>query len=240
MNKFELAIIEGLRSTIKDYILLKGQDYEHQWTKPEYLATVNIAKSISKFNSYPAEKFIIALEEDTEDFSNKCVPESSIDIFNLAFNDFNTERNGKIDVAVYRNDGKTALCAIEVKNFNPTIKAKDRVILDLKRNAEYFLFQNQHNQSIIKKSYLAYFRHFPETRFQNEIQKDLGSAKQELEDIITDVIKPNGFNYRVEVATVHDNLLYVGKHSDEEIFNDTGDFYAQAVHFVGVLGVFEK
>lgn len=128
MNKFELSIIEGLRATIKDYILLKGLDFENQWTKPEYLATVNIAKSISKFNSYPAEKIIIAIEESTEDFSNKCVPEISKDIFNLSFNDFNTERNGKIDIAVYKNDGKTALCAIEVKNFNPTKTAKDKVI----------------------------------------------------------------------------------------------------------------
>ncbi len=75
---------------------------------------------------------------------------------------------------------------------------------------------------------------------QNEIQKDLDAAKKELEDIITKDITTTGFKFRVEVATVHDNLLYVGKHSDEEIFNDTGDFYAQAVHFVGVLGVFEK
>ncbi len=240
MNKFEVAIFEGLRSTIKDYILLKGQDFENQWTKPEYLATVNIAKSISKFNSYPAEKFVIAIEEDTEDFSNKCVPEISVGIFNLAFNDFNTERNGKIDIAVYKSDGKTALCAIEVKNFNPTVKAKDKLILDLRRNAEYFLFQNNHSQSIIQKSYVTYFRHFPATRMQNEIQNDLDAAKKELEDLIASDITTTCFKYRVEVATVHDNLLYVGKHSDEEIFNDTGDFYAQAVHFVGVLGVFEK
>lgn len=240
MNKFELSIIEGLRATIKDYILLKGLDFENQWTKPEYLATVNIAKSISKFNSYPAEKIIIAIEESTEDFSNKCVPEISKDIFNLSFNDFNTERNGKIDIAVYKNDGKTALCAIEVKNFNPTKTAKDKVILDLKRNAQYFLFENENSQSIIKKTYLAYFRHFPETRFQNQIQNDLNSAKKELEEIIKTEINPKGFNFRVEVATVHDNLLYLGKHSDEEIFNDTGDLYAQAVHFVGVIGVFEK
>jgi len=177
MNKFEVAIFEGLRSTIKDYILLKGQDFENQWTKPEYLATVNIAKSISNFNSYPAEKFIIAIEEDTEDFSNKCVPEKSLEIFNFQFENFNTERNGKIDIAVYKSDRKTALCVIEVKNFNPTVKAKKALIDDLKRNAQYFLFQNECSQSIIQKTYVAYFRHFPETRMQNEIQKDLDAAK---------------------------------------------------------------
>lgn len=68
----------------------------------------------------------------------------------------------------------------------------------------------------------------------------MNSAKEELEEIIKKEINPKGFKYRVEVATVHDNLLYLGKHTDEEIFNDTGDLYAQAVHFVGVIGVFEK
>ncbi|MEI8278280.1 MAG: hypothetical protein WCG87_00880 [Bacteroidota bacterium] len=238
MNSFEKAIIDGMKTTIRDYISFKGPDHENEWSKPEYLATLNIAKSITRFNSYPAEKIIIAIEENTSSFSNACVPQNFTDIYNNEFKSFNTDRNGKIDIAVYETYKKKPICTIEVKNFNP----QDSVlILDLQRNAQYFTFQAKHNISIIQKTYVAYFKHYSDTHTIDGMQNDLTKAKNDLDQIIQKAkIDTSYLSIRIEAETIHENLLYSEKYSAEEIINDTGDFYANAVHFIGVLGIFER
>lgn len=239
MNRLEKAIMNGLKNTLEDNIFLKGFEALHQWSRPEYLATVNIAKSLGKLHEYPGEKMIICLEESTKEFSDKCVPAAEYDLFEHYTPELqDTERNGKIDIALYKPNGHEALCVIEVKNFNPQ---PGPLILDLKRNLEYFTFENKSHTSIIKKTYVTYFKQFKDSKLITDVEKDLELAKNELINIVkANGISEDGVNFRVETFTVYDNLLYAGKYSEEEILNDTGDFFAEAGHFVGVIGVFEK
>ena len=239
MNLLEQAIADGLKNTLEDNISLKGYAGINQWSKPEYLATVNIAKSLNKLQEYPGEKFVIFLEESTKEFSTKCVPEANWDIFEQWTPELqNTERNGKIDIALYNPNVDKGICVIEVKNFNPQ---KAPLINDLKRNLEYFTFSNKTHVSIIKKTYVAYFKQFTDSKVKEDAARDLELAKAELKGFIDEYnIKEPGIKFRVETFTVYDNLLYAGKYSEEEILNDTGEIFAEAGHFVGVIGVFEK
>lgn len=234
---FENKILKGLKSTINEYILLKGKDFQNQWSKPEYLATVNIARTLAEINEYPAEKIIISIEEDTYKFSQKCVPQKFQNIFNTKLKSFNTERNGKIDIAIYEQYKNKPICTVEVKNFNPK---KEVLISDLKRNAEYFKFETENNVSIVEKTIVAYFRHFPKTKFVNQIQDDIKNSEKELCELIKSNVDTFGISVRTKAVTIYNNLLYSGKYSEEEMNNDTGDIYEQAVHFIGVLGIFTR
>jgi hypothetical protein len=110
----------------------------------EYLLTVNIAKSINTLNNYFGTPYRIYLEHRTKYFASSCTP-----IFDENFalrcydpssrfsSQTDTERKGKIDIAIYTHDNPVdkPVCPIEVKGFNPS---KTEILKDLKRNIEYF------------------------------------------------------------------------------------------------------
>ncbi|WDA26805.1 hypothetical protein PSC74_10995 [Aeromonas hydrophila] len=116
----------------------------------EYLFTVNVAKAIGELNVPHGDPYKIYIEEKTKDVAKNCLPILKFDKGDDFLKKRNTtfrsnhslpaiERNGRIDIAVYKEDKNRYIpehvpfCIIELKSFNPNRKL---VVKDLKRNIE--------------------------------------------------------------------------------------------------------
>lgn len=134
----------------------------------EYLITTNIAQAISELGPLRGgEPIIIRLELSTKKFATSCVPLTS----HLKLNNGqrpksifrkskNSKRNGRIDIAVEEQLDALAnrpICAIEVKGFN---QAKNLIISDLRRNAEFFDLQCRTGSSLIEFAAFCSFHTF--------------------------------------------------------------------------------
>ena len=137
----------------------------------EYLFTVNVAKEIVTLNSGVGYPYKIFLEHPTKKFASNCVPlmgKNPTTNRTAIRKRQNTKRNGKIDVAVYRDGtwhGKP-ICAIELKGFNPQRRL---VLEDLKRNAEYFDLSCESGSSQISFTIFAAMYSYKNVRDENSI-----------------------------------------------------------------------
>ncbi|WP_314923827.1 hypothetical protein [Aeromonas piscicola] len=116
----------------------------------EYLFTVNVAKAIGELNVPHGEPYRIYIEKKTKDVAKNCLPilkkskgggflKKNGTIFRSNHPLPIIERNGRIDIAVYREKNNSEhfehvpFCIIELKGFNPN---RTLVVQDLKRNAD--------------------------------------------------------------------------------------------------------
>ncbi len=127
--------------------------------KPEYLLTVKIAEQLAQSKN----EFLIKLEEHTSTFSKSCVKSWNN---GLANDCHNSERNGKIDIAVYSTKSNSGhyphkpLFPLEIKNINPT---KYSFLKDVERNIGYFKISDVNTgDSILELAYNVAIEEFKE------------------------------------------------------------------------------
>ncbi len=157
----EDKIKKGIKNTYSDLELFTGEINNYDF--PEYLLTVNIAKSVAEIKDCPIDPWIIKVEESTKKFARSCVPllstEDKGDEFGFAKMIIskikNTKRNGNMDICIYENIqgiNHSRYC-IEVKRDSPS---KKEILKDLKRMTELFDFQDRTGENCFKEAYLPF------------------------------------------------------------------------------------
>jgi hypothetical protein len=208
----------------------------------EYLLTINTAKALRELCSSPSIPYQIYLEKRTRPFCRACFP-----LFHTEMRGriprvlsprriSKLRRNGRIDIAIFEDD--RALCAIELKGFNPEKKA---VTQDLHRNAQYFSLVADFDQTEMKSQLpLSFFAAiFKSTR------KDLLAISEEgvrarMKTYLREVEIPSDVQVTMEVFTVsHDpkGQSYLEEHGGDEF---EVHIERSEHHFIGVIVCFEQ
>lgn len=143
LGNIEEKLASGMISVCDDTLYFLED--ESQKIGAEYLLTVNVAKKLAELNSGIGYPYKIYLERKTKLVATDCVPlmarkesKTFLGHKQILRKRHNTERNGRVDICLYRDSGGMAripVCAIELKGFDPS---RANVISDLRRNAEYF------------------------------------------------------------------------------------------------------
>ncbi|WP_323941622.1 hypothetical protein [Aeromonas caviae] len=140
----------GMKNAYRNTLVFTGD--QTQKFGAEYLFTVNVAQAIGNLNDHDGEPYKIYIEAKTKIVARDCLPVikgtkaarggfsiNKETIFRCNHAIPFIERNGKIDIAVYRESDDcdffdyVPFCVIELKSFNPT---RNLVVRDLKRNSE--------------------------------------------------------------------------------------------------------
>lgn len=238
-SKIVTKIIEGMISSLSDAMYL-SENFS-AIVKTEYLITVNIAQKISELGPLRgSERICTFLEVKTKEFASSCVP-----IFKKTVNPLNnlpstllrkfknTGRNGRIDIAVYCSGSSLlnkAVCAIEVKGFNPS---RNYVIKDLERNAEYFGLYCKTGRSIIEFTAFCAFYSFGNSYESSHIQRDFQCVDAIYKQYMKSIKLPLGVEYEIKIFTASKCILSGGEtqeHYDEVCH--------QLHHHVGVAVIF--
>jgi len=248
-KEIETMLFKGLKEACRDAHRFSGKINEQ--IEPEYIVTVNIAKSLNEINSANSSfgsPLIIKVEEDTRVFASECVPLILFeDIFDSTFREFhNSDRNGKIDIAVYEvsNTGsgfenRIPKCPVEVKKFTPS---RGEILKDLYRNFEYLQVKDKTGNNRLEKAYLVFLAHDKECLF--ETNKDKGKERLKkfytaLTKSFSDSLKEHNIILRIETETVDENLF-----ADNKFEGQDPDFISdrayESFHHVGVLMTLER
>lgn len=198
------SIIKGIYYAYEDSAKFNG--FINPIIKPEYLITVNVAKSIR-------EDFdlIIKLEEPTDNFLNESA--DKLDILNhyqyiKHFKETKEEelRKGRIDIVLYDKDGKKNVLPIEIKGFDTPTRNKQRLFDDINRLLLFMSDDSGHGN--IKFSTVAFIQ---ETKviIESEIAESLLNIKKEYTKIIEAVYGDylNDFKFEIHTEKVFDNLF---------------------------------
>ncbi|MCS0192788.1 hypothetical protein NDJ78_21730 [Vibrio parahaemolyticus] len=218
-------------------------DDETSLIEAEYLLTVNAAKKVRELNVCFGDPYKIFLEHSTESFSTNCVPLISKVPTKTRFpksvsrkGTFNTTRDGKIDIAVYKNTGYLSVphCAIEVKGFNPL---KPKVIEDLERNIEYFSFKGNTGQSLLDKALFIALHSYKKTMTDPKEQANLDKVEKKYKGYLSSLKFPAHVQYKIKVFTVRRGLVPDPQDPYVQEFGLDG---TEDYHFVGAIITFEK
>lgn len=201
----------------------------------EYLLTVNVAKQIAILNRGIGYPYKIYLEHPTKKFASYCVPlmgKNSVTNRMAMGKRQNTKRNGKIDVAVYRDGtwhGKP-VCAIELKGFNPQRKV---VIEDLKRNAEYFDLSCDSGSSQIAFTVFAALHSYKYVQNEESVTKNQNFLRTKYSKWLSELNSSNSYSANINIFTLSKCLS-----DDQEI--PPGEEYIdfESHQFVGVMVTF--
>jgi len=178
----------------------------------------------------------IYLEHPTKIFVSNCVPlmgkNPNTNRMTIRKTRKNTKRNGKIDVAVYRDGawhGKP-VCAIELKGFNP----QRRVVLeDLKRNAEYFDLSCESGSSQIAFTVFAALHSFKHVRNEDSVTENQNLLHNKYSKWLSELTDSNTCSVNIKVFTLSKGLA-----DEQEI--PPGEEYIdfESYQFVGVMVAF--
>lgn len=250
-HEIEEKIFAGLKEACSDSYSFSGDAFAQ--IEPEYIVTTNVAKSIKEINDshfgfgYP---LIIVPEEDTKAFATECVPQLIWDdIFSPSIlNDrHNSERNGKIDIAVYEKVtgqlgySRVPRCCIEIKKFAPI---KSEVLKDIVRNIEYMnLHDSKTGGSHLEKVYFACLENHHGCQYKRMKPHGLKAIENKYRNMLLHIssgLNAHNLVMRFEVKTVAEDLL-----SDNPDFSgmdddNIADKVSQLFHHVGVLVVVER
>jgi len=236
-KEIQNKIYKGLKNTCKDGILFNGEFYAE--IKPEYLIGVNIAQALGELNIYPGSPLIIRLEEPTEDFATRCVPDMSWEDTEKGFEVFaptifrtrhNTDRNGRFDIGLYTEDKENPITAIEFKLVNPT---KDGISDDIKRLSEILHLVDTTGNTKVKYTYFACIELNEKIKFDTEVKANLKTVKQKYTDWLNELTDEKT-DFDIATLNIDDSLILTPqKITGDDIFD--GDQYSQAKHFVGVI-----
>ena len=206
-EQIELKIIDAMRISCSETFYFSED--ETRLIDAEYLFTVNVAKEIVKLNSGIGYPLKIYLEHPTKKFATNCVPlmgrNPVTNRMTIRKKSRNTERNGKIDVAVYR-DGVSfvkPVCAIELKGFNPQRKV---ILEDLKRNVEYFDFCCESGSSQISFTVFAAMHSCKNIRNKASVLSNENEVKTKYEGWLSELCQSINFKCDINVFTLDKNL----------------------------------
>ena len=148
--------------------------------KPEYLLTVKIAEQFISSNS----SFIVKLEEETTTFAKSCVKYWNNGLVNGCHN---SERNGKIDIAVYSTKSNSGhypyrpIFPIEIKNINPS---KYNFLKDVERNIGFFNISDTNTgDSVLNLAYNVSIVEFKDL-FKEQVPNQLEIVKTKYQNWI--------------------------------------------------------
>jgi hypothetical protein len=199
--------IEGLRISCDDIVEFT-EDFSRP-VNPEYLLSVNTAKSIRRLNSGLGWPLKIYLEYPAQAFLEKCHPlirgarsQSFPPAQTVIRQSPSITRYGRIDVTVLKNGPQEDIpvCAIELKGLNPP---KARVVDDLRRNKEYFANANT-GRSQVLLAISAMIRSYKSTKScEHKVHRLLLSYAHEVQ-------APNGCSISVMAAKLRDASVDVG------------------------------
>lgn len=249
-TEIEQKIFEGLKESCKDVYRFTGKI--NGMIEPEYIVTVNIAKKLNEINSKNNDfgsPLVIKVEEDTRTFASECVPlECWKDIFNPQLRDsHNTDRDGKIDIAIYETiipnnlESRLPKCPIEVKKFNPT---KAEIFKDLMRNLDYFkVSDSKTGENRLEKAYLVFLYHDRDCLFVTNKSNGINKAKLKYEQLTSQFaewINNLNLKLRINIETVEEYLF----DNNEEFEGHDPDWISdrayESFHYIGVIIVIEK
>jgi hypothetical protein len=144
----------------------------------------------------------------------------------------NTKRNGKIDVAVYRDGaghGKP-VCAVELKGFNP----QRRVVLeDLKRNAEYFDLSCDSGTSQIAFTVFAALHSFQHVRNEESAKQNQNYLHTKYSKWLSELNSSNSYRANINVVTLSKCLA-----DDQETPPSEEHIVAESYLHAGVMVTF--
>ncbi|ELJ8531306.1 hypothetical protein RUK45_003383 [Vibrio cholerae] len=208
----------------------------------EYLITTNVAQKISELGPLRGPAQISThVEMPTKDFASKCVPLMKQPIVKN-FSDLhkktvfrkpkNTERNGRIDIAVLKQGTleNTPICAIELKGFNP---AKNLVIKDLNRNLEYFKLYCSTGKSQIEFTQFCAIYQFSKAILKSDIPKNIQAVTTKYQSYLSALSIPSDVEFDMKVFSASERLLN-GDESDDEYDSISHELH----HHVGVIIIF--
>ncbi|WP_148255589.1 hypothetical protein [Aidingimonas lacisalsi] len=203
----EEKILSGMKSACDDTFFFLED--ESQKIAAEYLLTVNVAKKLAELNSGIGYPYKIYLERKTKLVATDCVPlmarEHSTNFLGykrVLRKRHNTERNGKVDICLYRDSGGMSgvpVCVIELKGFDPS---RQNVLKDLRRNSEFFKISCRTGVSQIQYACFAAMHSFPKSLTQEQRYQDLEKLKQKYEKWQEEVGLPHGLRFWVKVKTM--------------------------------------
>ncbi|MPT34816.1 MAG: hypothetical protein E2604_06955 [Flavobacterium sp.] len=236
------TIFEGLRDACNTSFFFKNGDFTE--IKPEYLLTVLVAKQFSDQNNL--DKFIIRLEEATEDFATSCVPETNVD-WEIPKR-HNCNRNGRIDIAIYSPDTSkrifhsyAPLFPIELKGIDPT---KSLVLEDLKRNMEYFLLEDEKTgKSILEVSYFACIeeaKKFIYEENKNEFIQKVERKYKNWTSNLKNLLNHHNLDLNIYTKEVMSQLYSKDIKCDSSEGNTIADFVDDWHYYVGVIVEIKK
>ena len=191
-----------------------------------------------------ASPYKVYLEHDTKRFSNDCVPRAILVkterkhslFFQNRSKKLNTDRRGKIDIAVYKDErntfeDKVPFCAIEVKGFNPS---KQEVIKDLVRNSEYFRFLDRTGESRISFSVFSAF-HSYNCWYEKQIPSKINRLENRYKNYLSENNSLNSLQSSIDVFKVSSDLI--NSNTDENEYERIIEFRHL---FLGVIVIFSK
>lgn len=188
-------------------------DDETQLIDAEYLLTVNAAKAIQELNHCFGTSYKIRLEHDTDKFATACTPlfgrehaEGFLGYKTTIRSKNNTQRSGKIDVAVYtsKNGLDTPLCAIEVKGFN---SSKKLITQDLERNAEYFRLASTTGHSSLPFAAFIALHSYKSVWSDKKESKALKKVTDKYKSIISENPNLSSLKHEIDVVTIRRGIL---------------------------------
>lgn len=234
--EFKNAIFQGLMNACDDAFHLTGSPVK---ITPEYVVTVNVAKSLFNIDySGYGNNFKVKIEEKTSVFATECVHHNANLFFKIT-NIVNTDRNGKIDIAIYSENGEP-ICPIEVKDFAPQ---KSEIISDLIRNINILKLTDGSDQvSKVNFTFLALLEEHKNCVTKGNREFGLRSIEKEYYKKIAGLVKDySDIRLIVEARTVAEDLIADDMNSsDWESDYDFAEMIADKYHYVGIVITAER
>jgi len=236
-DEFISTLQTGLKNSYCKAVLFS--ENQNEVIKTEYLITVCMANALEDKNNGVGTPYKIILECPTKVFSKNCFPKilTNKKIIRRSNKEHNTERNGKIDIVVFKDeitsicDDRVAFAAIEIKGFN---QSKKTILEDLKRNTEYFRFIDGNvGESRIKyTAFIAMQYYAPSDAIKYAKQKN--KLIKRYESYLNE-LDLTGLEYTIHVNCVSAKLL---EHSADQ--DEYEDFTENKHLFFGVVVLLKK
>lgn len=232
---------ESMIASCSDAVCFFGD--ETKLINAEYLLTVNAAKAINELNQYFGTPYKIYLENDTKKFATACTPlfgkekaPNFLGYKSVLRTPSNTQRSGKIDIAVYTNPSgiDIPLCAIEIKGFNPS---KRLIIEDLKRNSEYFSLACRTGSSALPFAAFIALHSYKGVWNDEKEQLNISKVKNRYEKYINNNSSFKDLSHNIDAFTIRRGVLPDPNNIYTQEHGLQGD---EDYHFIGVVLTMKK
>jgi len=225
------AIFKGLKEVF--YFNQLAQIDPSDYIKPEYLLTVKIAEQLALNKS----DYLIKLEEDTSTFVKSCVKSWNNGLVND--DSHNSERNGKIDIAVYSTKSNSGhypnkpLFPVEIKNINPS---KYSFLKDVERNVEFFKISDVNTgDSALELAYNVGIEEFKEI-FKEHVPDKIVSVKKKYKNWIQNSnLISNDLSFDVFAECVDSPICSINDKPNLDEGDDPSFYFSNDYTRIGVI-----
>lgn len=236
-SSMEDLIVKGLEATYDDLYLFTGDELDV--SHPEYLLTVNIAKSISKeFHSF--KNYEIRIECPTKSLIQNSFNFKSSRFYRpLQKNNSNKRkikglektRKGRVDLALFSQNGvfKILKYIFEIKRQN---QPKRSIIQDLQRLKAFCLLENQDGHSTLQAGYFVGLQHCKDYQAPDKIKQNLHKTEAKFKGFIQEVNRDRKVCEELRVFSLNNKLILDESELDPE--------YIGAHHMIAIIIKFKR